>query len=72
MKNKLFRYLIFAVGIGINSFGIAFITKSNLGTSQISSIPYVLSLNFEKISFGMWTFLLNLLFIAMQIVLLKK
>ena len=40
------RYLIFLVGLFVNSLGVSLITKVNLGTSPISSIPYVLSLNF--------------------------
>ena len=43
---KLKRYLIFLVGLFVNSLGVSLITKANLGTSPISSIPYVLSLNF--------------------------
>ena len=72
MEKKAVRYLWFLIGVAVNSFGIAFITKSALGTSQISSIPYVLSLRFERISFGTWTFLFNMLFIGIQIILLKK
>ena len=66
------RYIWFAVGVLINSFGIALITKGALGTSPISSTPYVLSLQFPALSFGMTTFLVNLLFIALQIVLLRR
>lgn len=33
------RYLYFVLGVVINSFAIAFITKGNMGTSQISSVP---------------------------------
>ena len=72
MKQILMRYLYFILGVAINSFGVAFITKSALGTSQISSVPYVLSLQFPSVSFGMTTFLVNLLFILIQAVLLKK
>ncbi len=72
MKDNVFRYIVFVIGIGINSFGIAFITKGALGTSQISSVPYVLSLQFGQLSFGMWTFIFNMLFIVIQILLLKK
>ena len=43
---KLKRYIIFFIGLYINSLGVALITKASLGTSPISSIPYVLSLNF--------------------------
>lgn len=71
--NHLFsRYLFFILGLMINSFGIAFITKSALGTTQISSIPYVFSLNFEQISFGMFTFILNMIFLVMQIIILRR
>lgn len=66
------RYACFVLGVAINSFGVAFITKSALGTSQISSVPYVLSLRFPQLSFGMTTFLVNLLFILAQVLLLKK
>ena len=72
LQNYIFRYFIFFLGLMINSFGIAFITKSSLGTSQISSIPYIFSLYFSNISFGTFTFLLNTIFIIIQILLLKK
>lgn len=65
------RYIIFFSGVIINSFGIAFITKAALGTSPISSIPYVLSLAFEP-SFGTISFVFNCLFIVAQMILLKK
>ena len=71
--NKLSqRYLVFAVGLAVNSFGIAFITKSALGTSPISSVPYVLSLAFPGITFGMFTFVLNMGFILLQLLLLRR
>ena len=38
---KLKRYIIFFIGLYINSLGVALITKASLGTSPISSIPYV-------------------------------
>ena len=56
---KFKRYLIFIIGLYINSFGVAFITKAGLGTSPISSIPYVLSLNF-KLTLGNYTILFNI------------
>ena len=37
MNKTILRYFYFLLGLFINSFGIAFITKSALGTSQISS-----------------------------------
>ena len=52
-KKIALRYLFFTLGLLINSFGIARITKGALGTSPISSTPYVLSLQFPTLSFGM-------------------
>ena len=34
---KLKRYIIFFIGLYINSLGVALITKASLGTSPISS-----------------------------------
>lgn len=65
------RYAVFVIGVIINSFGIALITKAALGTSPISSVPYVLSLKFSP-TLGEFTLILNTLFILLQIVLLRK
>lgn len=51
--------------------GVALSTRSMIGTSPISSIPYVLSLGF-KMTIGQFTFIMNALFIVFQIVLLRK
>lgn len=66
------RIIWFCVGLAINSFGIALITRAGLGTSQISSVPYVLSLAFPQVSFSAMTFLVNLVFVAVQVVLLGR
>ncbi len=71
-KNTGLRYLWFAIGVSINSFGIVFITKGALGTSPISSVPYVISLQFPACSFGVATFVLNMLFLLGQIILLRR
>ena len=41
---KMKRYVVFFVGLFINSLGVSLITLADLGTSPISSVPYVLSL----------------------------
>lgn len=68
MRKLVLRYIWFTIGVVINSFGVALITKAALGTSPISSVPYVLSLKFAP-SLGAFTFVFNLLFIAAQVVL---
>jgi uncharacterized membrane protein YczE len=45
MKTEYFkRYLFLGMGLFVMSFGVAFSIKANLGTSPISSVPYVISL----------------------------
>ena len=68
---KLKRYLIFLVGLFVNSLGVSLITKANLGTSPISSIPYVLSLNFPFI-LGNFTIFFSIFLIALQLIILRK
>ncbi len=37
------RWLLFLLALIVQSFGIALVVKSLLGTSPISSLPYVMS-----------------------------
>lgn len=68
---KFKRYLIFLVGLFISSLGVSLVTKANLGTSPISSIPYVLSLNFP-LTLGNFTIIFSLFLIALQLMILRK
>ena len=68
---KLRRYLIFLVGLFVNSLGVSLITKANLGTSPISSIPYVLSLNFP-FTLGNFTIFFSIFLIVLQLIILRK
>ena len=60
--NKLKRYVIFLIGLFVNSLGVSLITKASLGTSPISSIPYVLSLSFP-FTLGNFTIFFSVLLI---------
>ena len=68
---KTKRYLVFLVGLFISSLGVSLITKANLGTSPISAIPYVLSLNFS-LTLGQFTIAFSLLLILLQLLILRK
>ena len=68
---KLKRYLIFLVGLFVNSLGVSLITKANLGTSPISSIPYVLSLNFP-FTLGNFTIFFSIFLIVLQLIILRR
>lgn len=69
--NKFKRYLLFLIGLFINALGVSLITKASLGTSPISSIPYVLSLNFP-FTLGNFTIFFSILLIVLQILILRK
>ncbi|MEE0773053.1 MAG: DUF6198 family protein [Anaerovoracaceae bacterium] len=68
---KFKRYMIFVIGLFINSLGVSMITKADLGTSPISSIPYVLSLNLP-FTLGEFTIIFSLLLIALQLLILRR
>lgn len=70
-KFQLRRYLLFCVSLFVNAMGIAFITKAALGTSPITSVTYVLSM-FTPYTIGQWTIMLNLLFVILEPMLMKK
>lgn len=70
-KEVITRYLIFLIGLFINSFGVSFITKASLGTSPISSIPYTLSIGFKP-TLGMFTLYMSIILIIIQFILLRK
>lgn len=68
---KAKRYLVFLFGLFISSFGVSLITKANLGTSPISAIPYVLSLNFP-FTLGQFTIAFSLFLILLQLLILGR
>lgn len=71
-ENLTVRTIILITGIFILAFGVAITIRSGLGTIPILSIPYVYNIAFPAISVGTITILLNLIFILIQIIILKK
>ena len=65
------RYLLLLVGLSIMAFGVAFSIKASLGTSPISSVPYVISL-FTPLTVGTATISMHCVFILLQILILRK
>lgn len=70
-RETLRRYLIFLLGVLVSATGIAFVTRAGLGTSPISSIPFVLSL-ITPLSMGVYTFSFNMLFLVGEILLTRR
>ena len=72
MKTEYFkRYLFLGIGLFVMSFGVAFSIKANLGTSPISSVPYVISLIFP-LTVGTVTIVMHCVFILLQVLILRK
>lgn len=71
MGNIVKGYGLFFISILIMGLGISLVTNSDLGTTAISSVPYVLSFVFP-LSFGAFTALMNITFVFIQILLMKK
>ena len=69
--HPLRRLLLLAAGLFIMAFGVAFSIKAGLGTSPISSLPYVLSL-FTPLTVGTATIALHVTLILLQILLLRR
>lgn len=70
-KDVIKRYLVFVLGLYFLAAGIVLIVRSALGTTPISSINYVLSLN-SPLSLGTCTFIINMLLILGQFWLIRK
>lgn len=69
--NLFGKIVTFTSGVFFCGLGIAFSTQAGLGTTPISSLPYVLTF-MTPLSFGTTTFLINMLFILGQKIILGK
>lgn len=69
--NLVKRYLMLCIGLAVMAFGVAFSIKAGLGTSPISSLPYVLSC-LIPFTVGTTTIMLHVTLILLQILLLRK
>ena len=70
-KERCKRWIVFFFSLFFMGNGIAMVTNSQLGTTPISSVPYVVAKIFG-VSMGTGTFLINTLMLLAQIPLLGK
>ncbi len=70
-KELIRRYSTFVLSVFVIAFGLSAIVRSDLGTSPISSTPYVFSIN-TPMTIGTYLFILCLLFIVVQMVILGR
>ena len=70
-KPLLLRVIFLCAGLIIMAFGVAFSIQAALGTSPISSVPYVTAA-ISGLTVGQTTIIMNFLFVVLQIVILRK
>jgi uncharacterized membrane protein YczE len=70
--NVIIRKIIISLlGFTIMAFGVAFSIKAALGTSPISSVPYVTG-EISGLSVGTTTIIMHCVFILLQVLLLRR
>ena len=69
-EHLVLRIAVLVIGLWIMALGVAFSIAADLGTSPISSVPYTISL-FTPLSVGVVTIMMHVVFIALQIVILR-
>lgn len=65
------RIVFLCVGLTTMAFGVAFSIKAALGTSPISSVPYVTGA-ISGLTVGTTTIIMNTLFVLIQIAILRR
>lgn len=71
MAQTVKRWVLLLVGLSIMAFGVGFSIQANLGTSPISSLPYVTG-QMSGLTVGNTTIILHCVLIFGQFVLLRK
>ena len=75
VRQKTIEYIkrtaVLIIGLIIMSFGVGLSIRADLGTSPVSSIPYVLNI-ITGMSVGTTTIIVNVIIVLLQIVLLRK
>ena len=71
-KNIVVRFLVATLGLVLVALGVALSLKSNLGTAPPSCPPAVLNLRWGALSFGTFTWMMHLVFIALQMAMRRK
>ena len=72
LKNIAIRYGISTLGLIIVALGVGISIKSNLGITPPSCPPTILNLRWTEISVGTFTWMMHLVFIAIQALVLRK
>lgn len=60
------------LGLVFNSFASTLMIKSQFGVSSITSVPYSLSLAFNKLTYGTWNYIFQCTLIAILVIATRK
>jgi uncharacterized membrane protein YczE len=71
INHPIKRLILLCIGLSVMAFGVAFSIKAALGTSPISSVPYVTSA-ISGLSVGTTTIIMNSFLVLIQIPILRK
>ena len=70
-KSILKRTILLCIALGVMALGVALSIKADLGTSPISSVPYVVSL-ISAMSVGTATILVNAILLVGEILIMRR
>lgn len=71
VPNAVLRIAVMLVGVSFVAASVGLTRATGLGTSPISCVPTTLSF-FTPLTIGGWTFVMNLVFVTIQIILLRR
>lgn len=71
-KIRLPGELFTLLGLIFVAFAVTLLIKADFGVSAISGVPYVLSLAFPRLTLGNWNTLLQCLWLAITMILIRK
>ena len=64
--------LALCLGLIFNSFATTLMVESGFGIAAIASVPYTLSLVFDKITFGVWNYSFQTFIVFLLVVITRK
>jgi len=70
-SNVIYRIIMYILGLFVLAMGVAFSINSKLGTSPVSSLPYVVS-TLTSTNMSLWVPIIFGFYIVLQIVILRK
>ena len=77
LASFLWQHLLLFISLFIMTFGVALCVRSNLGSSVISTIPFVMALAGETdkapgLTIGEYTYIMNFILVLLQIMVLRR